>query len=88
MLHFVTFQESIYPLIMLGMALFSFGLNIYLARLSNKRFKSQEMDKKLDVDDFKDYKEDHEEVHKRDRGDVTYIRGRVDEIAAHLMGTK
>ena len=43
------------------------------------------MDKKLDKDDFEVYKEDHEKIHDRDREDMRYIRGRIDQIADHLL---
>lgn len=63
-------------------------INIYVVKKSNKRFKKEEMDKKLDREDFEKYESDHKDVHERDRTDVLYIRSRVDDIAKHLLGSK
>lgn len=66
MLNVINFSEAVYPLIMLFLAALTFVLNISLAKKSNERFKRDEMDKKVDTDEFKDYKKDHEKVHEKE----------------------
>jgi hypothetical protein len=63
-------------------------LSIWITKKANAKFKREEMDKKLDKEDFQKYESDHKEVHDRDRKDVLYIRSRVDDIAKHLLGGK
>ena len=88
MVNTIILSQAIYPWLMLGITAAGLFVNILIIRRHNIKFKREEMDKKLDVVDFREYKEEHGEVHKRDRADVLYIRGRVDEIANHLLNTK
>jgi cell division protein FtsB len=49
MLSIINFSDAIYPLVMLGISALTFGLNAWVVRRSNLRFKKTEMDKKADV---------------------------------------
>lgn len=77
----ITLSANIYPALMLLIAVLTIIVNFWAIKLTQKKFKIEEMGKKLDCDIFTQYKSDHEKIHLDEKTDIKYLVEKMDKMA-------